>query len=155
MISSSVWSDSCVALKHFCDLFSRPWPTFALEAVSLTGLGDSVAVLFFLCPKDSPVLFPSVREGSSLHQRHRPIFVFSHFSYFVCFDFGLLKCSSLQYFLFNCCLMLQNLHIGRKTSLGGVHEAQFTHCIAKGLFLLFIFFFLQTFSAVTECTCLI
>jgi len=64
-LPSSVWSESCVALKHFCGLFRRLLPTFAVEAISLTGLRDSELQCYsFFVPRQSCCV--SLCEGGEL-----------------------------------------------------------------------------------------
>lgn len=75
-------------LNHFCDLlFSGLWPTFALEAVSLTGLRgtQSCSVYSFFVPS-SPVV--SLCEGGELTPSKRQI-------YFLCFSCNHLSYSSV------------------------------------------------------------
>lgn len=98
-ISFSVWLDSCVALKHFCDLFS---PQVVANVCTWNWfMGLAVTVLL---SEDSPVQFPSVRERG-LSPSTADIFVVSSMlsqSFIFLMhelQFHFPRCIRLQYFL--------------------------------------------------------
>lgn len=109
VISSSVWSDSCVALKHFCDLLSRRRPMFALEAVSLTGLGDSELRCYsFFVPETVRFRSVSLCEGGELTPSKRQTYfcVFLHiilyvYSSFILNCWNAAACSTLLFVCFS------------------------------------------------------
>lgn len=85
-------------LKHFWDLFSKLWLMSALEAVSLTGPGNSELQCYsFFVPKTVLFCFPLWGKGSSLHWSDRPIFVFSAVLSIFIFCKCMLFWNSLQY----------------------------------------------------------
>lgn len=125
--SFSSWSDSCVALKHFCDLFSRRWSMFALEAVSLTGLGDSELQCYsFFVPQTALFCFPLWGRGARSIKETGLIFLFSYILFCMCIlvlfwiaEMQQLAVPCMFFLLFHCCLMLQNLQAWAKALNAG------------------------------------
>lgn len=117
-----------------------------LKLLALLGRGtQSCSVILSLSL--SPVLFPSVREGSSLHQRVRPIFrVFFHaIIFYILYLYAsfILKAAALNtlyFFLFHYCLMLQSLQIRtRFQMLDTWGPSKTIH--SKGIYFILFFFF--------------
>lgn len=122
-------------LKHFWDLFSRQWPMFALEAVSLTELGNSELQCYSF-------FVPLWGKGSSLHWSDRPIFVLSAMLSIFIFCKRMLFWNSLQYsacfpFL-SIAFMLHSIQIG--TSQGFREGVQGAWLIANGLLFYYLIF---------------